>query len=93
MTPAAYIAIAQIWVSDTETIPIPVLGVFATPEAARDNALAVLLRTLTTDAPHLLDKPVTVVPCALPDESVRAFLATLRATRPDLLPTPRGKPR
>jgi hypothetical protein len=85
MTQHAYIATCQIWVSDTETIPIPVLGVFDSPKAAQDNAYAVLMRQLTADAPHLLDKRVTVVAAPLPDAAVRGFLATLEQRRPDLL--------
>lgn len=81
----AYIATIQIWLSDTETIPIPVLGVFPSREAAQDNAYAVLARLMTEQAPQMLDKVVTVAATPLPDEEVRAFLDRLRAERPDLL--------
>lgn len=86
-----YIAVAQIWKSDTETIPIPVLGVFATREDAQNNAYTVIARALAQDAPALLECPVTVVAVPLSDESVREFLTTLHNARPDLLRTPRGK--
>lgn len=88
-----YIAVVQIWKSDTETIPIPVLGVFPDKKAAEDNAVAVILRALTEDAPALLECPVTVTASPLSDEATREFLATLGRTRPDLLKTPRGKAR
>lgn len=86
-----YIAIVQIWKSETETIPIPVLGVFETAEAAQNNAYAVIAHALTTDAPALLECPVTVVVTPLSDDATREFLTTLHNTRPDLLRTKRGK--
>lgn len=88
-----YITVVQVWKSDTETIPIPVLGVFASKEKACDNAYAVVARTLTVQAPELLSATVTAVATPLPDDTVREFLTTLNNTRPDLLRTPRGKAR
>ena len=86
-----YIAVAQVWKSDTETIPIPIMGVFPSPEAAQDNAYAVLARLFTTDAPELLECPITVTAVPIPDDAMRSFLTTLQNARPDLLRTPRGK--
>lgn len=80
-----YIAVAQIWKTETETIPVPVLGVFPDVESAQANAYAVITHILTTDAPALLECPVTVTATAIPDESVREFLRTLQRTRPDLM--------
>ena len=91
MTP--YITIVQVWKSDTETIPIPVLGVFASKEAACDNAFAVVARSLAVQAPELLSEKVTAVASPLSDEAMREFLTTLHNARPDLLRTPRGKAR
>lgn len=88
-----YITVVQIWKSASETIPIPVLGVFASKQAAEDNAVAVALRILTETAPNLIGATVMVVASPLPDVTVREFLITLGATRPDLLRTPRGKAR
>lgn len=86
-----YITVVQIWKSDTETIPIPVLGVFADAQTAQDNAFAVVARQLTIQAPDLLRATVTAVASPLPDDAVREFLASLGRTRPDLLKTQRGK--
>ena len=86
-----YIAIVQIWKSDTETIPVPILGVFADKKAAEDNAVSVVLRALTEDAPELLGASVSVTSFPLSDEATREFLTTLHNARPDLLKTPRGK--
>jgi len=88
-----FITVVQIWKSDTETIPIPVLGVFASNETACDNAVAIVIRHLTAHAPELLAATVTAVATPLPDATVREFLTTLNNTRPDLLRTPRGKGR
>jgi hypothetical protein len=86
-----YIAIVQVWKSDTETIPIPILGVFPDKKAAEDNAIAVVLHSLTEQAPELLASTVSVTSFPLSDEATREFLTTLHNTRPDLLRTPRGK--
>lgn len=86
-----YIAVVQVWKSDTETIPIPVLGVFPDKKAAEDNAMVVVMHTLTAQAPELLAANVSVTSFPLSDEATREFLATLQNARPDLLKTPRGK--
>jgi hypothetical protein len=89
----AYIATAQIWVSEKETIPMPILGFFPDADAATKNAYAVVARAMTEDAPHLLEHPVTVVATELSDDAMREFLKNTRRYRPDLITTPRGKAR
>lgn len=89
----AFIATAQIWVSDTQTIPIPVLGVFPDADTAIKNAYVVLARAITEDQPHLLEHPVTVTATPVSDEMLREFLANVNRYRPDILRPPRGKAR
>lgn len=91
MTP--YITVVQIWITDTETIPIPVLGVFASKEDAERNAYAVALQVLTEQAPAYVDRHATAVTSPLPDAAVRSFVAALTTHRPDLVRTSRGKVR
>jgi hypothetical protein len=89
----AFIATAQIWVSEKETIPLPIVGFFPDADAATKNAYAVMARAMTEDAPHLLEYPVTVVATELSDEAMYEFLSNTRRYRPDLITTPRGKVR
>lgn len=85
-SPDVYITTALIWTSDTACIPVPVLGVFGSPDEAHNNAVAVLA-TLAKElkTPELLTKTITITPTKLDEAGVRSFLATLKKERSDLL--------
>lgn len=93
--PRLYIATCQVWVSATETMVVPIAGVFSSADAATGNAARVLTLVLAEQAPQHLDKPVSITPLALPDETVRDIVERLSRERPDLMPqkTKRGRAR
>lgn len=80
-----YNTVVTVWASDTECVTIPVLGVFADKEAAKQNALGVALALLTAHRPDLLESKVTTLVVAQPDNEVRELIARLAQHRPDLL--------
>lgn len=84
--PDIYIATALIWKTDTECIPVPVLGLFGSPDDATKNAVAVIAQLARAmENPELMTYPLTVTPTKLDEAGVRAFLARVKQERPELL--------
>jgi hypothetical protein len=68
-----YTTICLIWRAETDAIPIPILGWFESPDAARLNAA----RVLAMVAPELAEHPVTITPVLIPPEALAEFLRNM----------------
>lgn len=80
-----YITVGLIWKTPTEAVPIPMLGVHATPDAARDDGFRSIAQAAVNLDPSLLACPVTVTALPLDDETLRDFLAALATHAPAAL--------
>ena len=72
--------VVSIWISDTEALQVPILGVFDSVGAARINAIFIADQ-ITKDKPELRDKQISISPYAVPLEAWKELLTNVEKLR------------